>query len=63
MLFGAWEMNWVAYNHGHDVVLPGSAHAPVPFLMYPNGETSAGRLDSLDADGFRYRISAKPVSV
>lgn len=63
MLFGAWEMNWVAYNHGHDVVLPGSAHDPVPFLMYPNGETSAGRLDSLDADGFRYRISAKPVSV
>ncbi|WP_161958979.1 transglutaminase-like domain-containing protein, partial [Acidovorax sp. ST3] len=52
MLFGAWEMNWVAYNHGHDVALPGSAHGPVPFLMYPNGETVDGRLDSLDPDRF-----------
>ena len=23
-LFGGWEMNWVAYNHGHDIALPGS---------------------------------------
>ncbi|CAB3848556.1 twin-arginine translocation signal domain-containing protein [Achromobacter denitrificans] len=63
MLFGAWEMNWVAYNHGHDVALPGAAHGPVPFLMYPNGETADGRLDSLDPDGFRYRLSARPVSI
>ncbi|KRC71940.1 Transglutaminase-like superfamily protein [compost metagenome] len=63
MLFGAWEMNWVAYNHGHDIALPGTAHGPVPFLMYPNGETSDGRLDSLDPDGFSYRISAKPIPI
>jgi len=25
-LFGAWESNWVAYNDGHDVRLPGSSH-------------------------------------
>ena len=42
MLFGAWEMNWVAFNHGHDVALPGSGLGPVPFLMYPNGETPPG---------------------
>ena len=24
-LFGSWEMNWMAYNFGHDVPLPGSA--------------------------------------
>ncbi|HTJ94845.1 MAG TPA: transglutaminase-like domain-containing protein [Pararobbsia sp.] len=59
MLFGKWEMNWVAYNHGHDVALPGSAAAPVPFLMYPNGETSAGVIDSLDAKRFSYRIASK----
>ena len=47
MLFGAWEMNWVVFNHGHDVALPGSGLGPVPFLMYPNGETAAGRMDSL----------------
>lgn len=63
MLFGAWEMNWVAYNHGHDVVLPGSAHDPVPFLMYPNGETRAGRLDSLDPDSFSYKLSARPIAI
>ncbi|MFE0840324.1 transglutaminase-like domain-containing protein [Achromobacter insolitus] len=63
MLFGAWEMNWVAYNHGHDVVLPGAAHGPVPFLMYPNGETTAGRIDSLDPDSFSYKISARPLSI
>lgn len=63
MLFGAWEMNWVAYNHAHDVVLPGSSAGPVPFLMYPNGETAAGRLDSLDPQNFSYRISAKPTAI
>lgn len=62
MLFGAWEMNWVAYNHGHDVVLPGSAHGAVPFLMYPNGETADGRLDSLDPDSFRYTLTARSLS-
>ncbi len=62
MLFGAWEMNWVAYNHGHDVALPGAQHGPVPFLMYPNGETSDGRLDSLDPDSFRYRLTARQLA-
>lgn len=63
ILFGAWEMNWVAYNHGHDVALPGSTQPPVPFLMYPNGETAAGKLDSLDPDTFRYKLTARQLSV
>jgi transglutaminase-like putative cysteine protease len=58
-LFGSWEMNWMAYNTGHDVVLPGSTGAPVAFLMYPQAETAEGRLDSLDADNFKYEIKAK----
>ena len=62
ILFGAWEMNWVAYNHGHDVSLPGAQHGPVPFLMYPNGETSDGRLDALDPDNFRYQITSRQIS-
>jgi transglutaminase-like putative cysteine protease len=62
MLFGAWEMNWVAYNHGHDISLPGSAKASIPFLMYPNGETQEGRLDSLDAAGFKYEIHSREVT-
>lgn len=59
MLFGAWEMNWLAYNYAHDVQLPGSRGAKVPFFMYPNGETAAGRLDSLDPDSFKYAITSR----
>lgn len=58
-LFGSWEMNWVAYNHGHDIALPGSDQRAIPFLMYPNGETSEGRLDSLDPSTFRYEIHSR----
>ena len=61
-LFGAWEMNWLAYNSGHDLALPGSKGPRVPFLMYPQLETAAGRADSLDADSVRYRISSKELT-
>ncbi len=57
-LFGSWEMNWMAFNFGHDVALPGSNGKPVPFLMYPQAETADGRLDSLDADAFKYEITS-----
>ena len=57
-LFGSWEMNWLAYNYAHDVQLPGSRGAKIPFLMYPNGETAAGRLDSLDPESFKYVMNA-----
>ena len=36
-LFGSWEMNWMAYNFGHDVALPGSSGKPVGYFMYPAG--------------------------
>jgi transglutaminase-like putative cysteine protease len=58
-LFGSWEMNWMAYNFGHDVALPGSSGPPVGFFMYPQAETAAGRLDCLDPDNFKYEISSK----
>jgi transglutaminase-like putative cysteine protease len=58
-LFGSWEMNWMAYNFGHDVALPGSAGVPVNFLMYPQAETADGRLDCLDPDNFKYEITSK----
>jgi transglutaminase-like putative cysteine protease len=41
-LFGSWEMNWLAYNWGHDLALPGAQRGPVGFLMYPQCETSEG---------------------
>jgi hypothetical protein len=61
-LFGAWEMNWLAYNFAHDVKLPGSQGPRVGFLMYPCAETAAGLLDSLDPDNFRYRITARELA-
>ena len=61
-LFGSWEMNWVAYNRGHDLALPGSAGKPVAFLMYPQGEHAGHRLNSLDAASFRYSITAREIT-
>ena len=58
-LFGAWEMNWIAYNFEHDVTLPGSTRGRIPYFMYPQGETTDGRLDSLDPDTFKYMINVK----
>jgi transglutaminase-like putative cysteine protease len=58
-MFGAWEMNWVAYNEGHDVTLPGSQGKPLPFFMYPQAEIDGIRVDSLDAEQFHYRITAR----
>jgi transglutaminase-like putative cysteine protease len=60
-LYGAWEMNWMAYNYAHDVKLPGSTGAPVPFLMYPQAETAEGRRDALDPDRFRYTIKSREI--
>jgi transglutaminase-like putative cysteine protease len=61
-LFGSWEMNWIAYNFAHDVALPGSNGAPVDFLMYPQAETTEGRLDSLDPDNFKYEITSREIT-
>ena len=62
-LFGSWEMNWMAYNYAHDVVLPGARRPPVGFLMYPQAETDRGSLDSLDPDSFKYEIVAREAGV
>lgn len=62
-LFGSWEGNWLGYNQGHDVELPRSAKGTkLGYLMYPQGETAEGRLDSYDPDGFKYTITSKPVA-
>lgn len=58
-LFGACEMNWVAYNDAHDIELPGSKDRALGFLMYPQAETDGGRIDCLDPDRFRYTITVR----
>jgi transglutaminase-like putative cysteine protease len=61
-LFGSWEMNWVAYNYAHDVDIPGSASKPLVYFMYPQAETSEGRIDPFDPDNFKYEITVKEIS-
>jgi transglutaminase-like putative cysteine protease len=58
-LFGSWEMNWMAYNMGQDVALPGSKGPTVNYFMYPQGETAEGRLDPFDDQNFKYEITSK----
>src|SRR5208282_854397 len=62
VLFGSWETNWLAYNFAHDVALPGSSGPKLGFLMYPQAETASIRLDCLDADNFKYTITAKELT-
>jgi transglutaminase-like putative cysteine protease len=61
-LFGAWEMNWFAFNFAHDVALPGSSRGTIGYFMYPQGETTDGRLDSLDPDTFKYSITVHEIT-
>jgi len=63
-LFGSWEMNWLAYNMGHDVKLPNASKAPkLPFLMYINAEADGELRDQLEPDSVRYTITAREITV
>ena len=61
-LFGSWEGNWMGYNAAHDIALPGASGAKVAFLMYPQAETRGERVDSLDPDTFKYKITMREVT-
>jgi hypothetical protein len=51
-------MNWMAYNYAHDLLLPKATRGKINYLMYPQGETAEGRLDSLDPENFRYTLTS-----
>jgi transglutaminase-like putative cysteine protease len=61
-LFGAWEMNWIAFNDAHDVRLPGSRGDLLPYFMYPHAEINGVRRNSLDPPRFRYSIAAAVIA-
>ena len=61
-LFGASEMNWLAYNYAADLKLPNSPGDPIAFFMYPQAETANERRDSLDADSVRYRLTSREIT-
>jgi len=58
LLFGFWEMNWIAYNSAQDVRLRGSNGRMLPFLAMPEAEAANGRFDSLDTRRFSYTVNA-----
>ena len=58
ILFGVWEMNWIAYNVGVDVTLPGR-QGTVPFLILPQQESRNVLRTALDAATFEFSIAAR----
>ena len=60
VLFGIWEMNWIAFNVGTDVTLPGKSGI-LPFMLLPQLDTLEGRRNGTDPDGFRYSIKTRRV--
>lgn len=58
LLFGVWEMNWIAFNYATDVVLPTTA-TPVPFFTLPQSERDSLRNAGLEPESFRYSMTAR----
>lgn len=58
ILFGVWEMNWIAFNVGTDVELPGR-QTRIPFLLLPQLEAQGTLRDGTDPDGFAYAIRVR----
>jgi len=62
-LFGGWEMNYLAYNMGHDVRLPHATRAPkLPYLMYTNAEADGELRDQMDPESIKYSITAREIT-
>lgn len=60
VLFGVWEMNWIAFNIGSDVRLPDNPDV-LPFLLHPRlmiGSQTLGNDNNLP-----YTISARQVEL
>lgn len=62
LLFGFWEMNWVAFNAAQDILLRGSSGKPLPLLGGPVLETRAGRFDDLAGGRLDYQVTAQRTS-
>ncbi|MCB4358920.1 transglutaminase-like domain-containing protein [Quatrionicoccus australiensis] len=63
ILFGVWEMNWIAYNVGSDITLPGKNYNQ-PFLLQPQMESRESLYRDQGApQAFPYTISARRVEL
>jgi len=57
LLFGVWEMNWLAWNVGEDIQLP-HAGPRLPFFCHPRLNRPEGDLDGTEPETFAYRIES-----
>ena len=62
VLFGVWEMNWIAFNVGTDVILPGRQEA-LSFLLLPQLESREGKRDGSNPAHFEFTISSRRVEL
>ena len=64
-LFGSWEMNWIGYNSGTDIQLPGfgPGKSDVAFLMYPHAVSASETRPFLDPARFHYEIISRELTV
>jgi transglutaminase-like putative cysteine protease len=62
VLFGVWEMNWIALNLGTDIALPGRQY-PQPFLLQPQLESGNTYFDGTDSGAIQYSIRARQVEI
>lgn len=62
VLFGVWEMNWVAFHVGTDIQLP-EHDTRLPFFALPEIHVDGLRMDTLNATNRPYSISARRVEL
>lgn len=62
VLFGVWEMNWIAFNVGTDITLNGHSSTQ-PFLILPRLENAHGHFDGTDPAAIQYSISARRIEL
>lgn len=55
ILFGVWEMNWLAYNYSSDTPLPELAKAP-PFFALPHSDQGGTLNAGTRPEDFKYNI-------
>lgn len=55
ILFGVWEMNWIAYNYSSDTPLPDLSKAPA-FFMVPLSEQGNKLTVGTQPEEFKYNI-------